>query len=210
MLCSKCGKETDASGKFCQWCGAEIAPQLKAAATTVAAAPADPEEGVQTGKPAGLGRRFLAFIVDAIFIGIIMIFATGIFGFTDSILNLCNLALGLLHGTPMAEMLGTGSLTQVLTPIFIAITVLFVIIPWIYYAVLECSRNQATLGKIALRLVVTDMQRRRITFARASLRHFAKILSVLIVFIGFIMIALTRRHQGLHDRIAGCLVFVQG
>jgi predicted amidophosphoribosyltransferase len=57
MFCPKCGKETDASGKFCQWCGADIdtVPQ-KAVIKT------EPEEEGEdvlapTGNYAGLGRR---------------------------------------------------------------------------------------------------------------------------------------------------------
>jgi uncharacterized RDD family membrane protein YckC len=200
MICAKCGKETDASGKFCQWCGAELALQQKAAGQ------ADPEEGRQPGEFAGPGRRFLAFIIDVIFIGIIMAFATVILGFTDAIVTISRIAMG----SPVTTLLGTGTLSQVLIPIGIAVAVLVVIIPWIYCAGLEASRNQATLGEIALRIVVTDMQGRRISFARATLRHFAKFLSALIVFIGFTMIALTRRKQGLHDRIAGTLVFATG
>jgi len=53
------------------------------------------------------------------------------------------------------------------------------------------------------------MQGNRITFARASLRFFGKILSVLTLFIGFIAIAFTAYKQGLHDKIAGTLVFRQ-
>jgi uncharacterized RDD family membrane protein YckC len=47
------------------------------------------------------------------------------------------------------------------------------------------------------------------TFARVTLRHFAKFVSALIIFIGFLMIGLTQKRQGLHDKIAGCLVLLQ-
>jgi uncharacterized RDD family membrane protein YckC len=68
------------------------------------------------------------------------------------------------------------------------------------------SRRQATLGKMALGLRVTDLYGRRISFARASGRHFAKIISGMILLIGYIMAAFTHRHQALHDMIAGTLV----
>jgi uncharacterized RDD family membrane protein YckC len=57
-------------------------------------------------------------------------------------------------------------------------------------------------------MVVTDWDGNRISFARATLRHFGKFISTLIIFIGFIMIGLTKKRQGLHDRIAGCLVLL--
>jgi len=59
-----------------------------------------------------------------------------------------------------------------------------------------------------MRIVVTDKEGNRISFARATLRHFAKFISTLIIFIGFIMIGLTKKRQGLHDKIAGCLVLL--
>jgi uncharacterized RDD family membrane protein YckC len=55
-------------------------------------------------------------------------------------------------------------------------------------------------------LKVTDIKGLRVSFARASGRHFAKILSTLMLFVGFVMVGLTRYKQGLHDLIAGTLV----
>jgi uncharacterized RDD family membrane protein YckC len=80
------------------------------------------------------------------------------------------------------------------------------LVNWIYEAALESSSYQATLGKMALGLKVTDLEGRRISFARATGRHFAKILSGLMFFIGFIMAGFTQRKQALHDMIAGTLV----
>jgi uncharacterized RDD family membrane protein YckC len=77
---------------------------------------------------------------------------------------------------------------------------------WLYSAILESSARGATLGKMALGLRVTDVAGRRIGFGRASGRFFAKFLSALILMIGYVMAGLTRRKQGLHDMIAGCLV----
>jgi uncharacterized RDD family membrane protein YckC len=54
---------------------------------------------------------------------------------------------------------------------------------------------------------VTDLQGRRITFARASGRFFAKIITGLIPLgIGYIMAGFTEKKQALHDMIASCLV----
>jgi uncharacterized RDD family membrane protein YckC len=77
---------------------------------------------------------------------------------------------------------------------------------WVYFAVLESSEWQATLGKRVCGLRVEDEFGNRISFARATGRYFAKILSGLILGIGFIMVAFTRRKQGLHDLLAGTLV----
>ena len=80
---------------------------------------------------------------------------------------------------------------------------------WIYYAALESSSWHATLGKKILGLKVTDLTGNRITFARASGRFFGKILSGMILGIGFLMAGFTARKQALHDILAGCLVLRQ-
>lgn len=77
---------------------------------------------------------------------------------------------------------------------------------WLYFALMESSRFQGTLGKMAVQIRVTDLQGNRITFARATGRHFAKFVSGLILLIGYIMVAFTEKKQGLHDIMAGCLV----
>ena len=59
---------------------------------------------------------------------------------------------------------------------------------------------------MALGIKVTDLNGRRIGFGKASGRFFGRILSMAIFFIGCIMIAFTEKKQGLHDKMAGCLV----
>jgi uncharacterized RDD family membrane protein YckC len=81
-----------------------------------------------------------------------------------------------------------------------------VVIDWLYFAYQESSPAQATLGKRALGIKVTDLQGNRISFARASGRYFAKILSTVTFLIGYIMAAFTARKQALHDLIADTLV----
>ena len=81
------------------------------------------------------------------------------------------------------------------------------VISWLYFAVMESSTKQASVGKMAVGLVVTDERGNRISFARATGRYFAKILSAMILLIGFIMVAFTQRKQGLHDMIASTLVW---
>ncbi|HUZ84758.1 MAG TPA: RDD family protein [Gaiellales bacterium] len=80
------------------------------------------------------------------------------------------------------------------------------VVEWVYFAGLESSSLQATLGKKALGLRVTDVAGNRISFGRASARYFAKILSALTIFVGYIMAGFTDRKRALHDMIAGTLV----
>jgi uncharacterized RDD family membrane protein YckC len=77
---------------------------------------------------------------------------------------------------------------------------------WLYFALQESSAHQATVGKRAMGIYVTDLYGRRISFGQATGRYFSKILSGLILDIGYIMVAFTEKKQGLHDMIAGTLV----
>ncbi len=77
---------------------------------------------------------------------------------------------------------------------------------WLYFALMESSSRQATLGKMLVGIMVTDLDGGRISFGRATGRHFAMILSALTCYIGFVMAAFTERKQALHDMIAGTLV----
>ena len=81
-----------------------------------------------------------------------------------------------------------------------------VLMGWIYFAAFESSSKQATPGKMALGIKVTDLNGRRIGFGKATGRYIGRILSMVILFIGCIMIAFTEKKQGLHDKMAGCLV----
>ena len=76
----------------------------------------------------------------------------------------------------------------------------------LYCSLLESSRRQATLGKIALGLKVTGLHGERIGFGRAVARFVARLLSVLTLCLGYLSIVVTKRRQGLHDLIAGTLV----
>jgi uncharacterized RDD family membrane protein YckC len=75
-----------------------------------------------------------------------------------------------------------------------------------YEVGMTASRFQATLGKLALGLRVVDRDGRRLTVGRSLGRWAAKLLSAVLLGIGFLMIAVTRRKRGLHDMIAGTLV----
>jgi uncharacterized RDD family membrane protein YckC len=131
---------------------------------------------------AGFWIRVVATIIDAIILGVVT-FPLG-------------LILGLMAGNNVSAAMTMMYITWVVD----------VLIGWLYEALLTSSSWQATLGKKALRLKVTDLDGRPISFARATGRHFAKIISGIPCAIGFIMVAFTEKKQGLHDMIAGTLV----
>ncbi len=204
MFCPKCGKETDTSGKFCQWCGADVGTPVPPRA--VVRVEETEEEGEPTvGDYAGLGRRFFAFIIDLLLLLVITTIAAAFFNLVQGIKYFYYLVF---QHAPIAELTIEGTKEAAYFPILAAFGVILVIIPWIYFAGFEASRAMATPGKTAMHIVVADKNGNRITFARATIRHFAKYISTLIIFIGFIMIGLTKKRQGLHDKAAECLVLL--
>jgi uncharacterized RDD family membrane protein YckC len=76
----------------------------------------------------------------------------------------------------------------------------------VYFIYLESSEKQATFGKQAVGIIVTDMDGNRITGGQAAGRYFGKIISALILAIGFMMAGFTDKKQALHDIMANTLV----
>ncbi|MFY9799763.1 MAG: RDD family protein [Methanoregula sp.] len=203
MFCPKCGKETDALGKFCQWCGADV---ISTPSTPIDTPEEEEVEGCDVGIYAGLGRRIVAFIVDIILILLLDVVAVAVLGLFRGLQNLYFFAV---QHASVESLTTEGTSAALFGSIVAAYGVVIIIIPWLYYAGFESSRSQATPGKLLMHIVVTDLEANKPSFARVTLRHFAKFISTLIIFLGFLMIGLTKNRQGLHDRIAGCLVLLQ-
>ena len=139
---------------------------------------------------AGFWKRFAAYILDSIITAVIGC----VIGFP----------IGLIIGLTSGGNPNAGG--QVDAMANIAGNIIGLIVGWLYWAGMEASSKQATLGKMAVGIVVTDLDGNRISFLRATGRHFAKIISALILLIGFIMAGFTEKKQALHDMMAGCLV----
>ncbi|HEV3253574.1 MAG TPA: RDD family protein [Candidatus Acidoferrales bacterium] len=197
MFCSKCGASIADGTIFCTSCG-----QLAATSPSVASAtpPVQPTWQPAGAAPAarapvayaGFWLRFVAIIIDGIVLGVV---------------------LGIPFAVVMTAMgvsfIGVSRPEEMAGP-FIGVFALFEIIifagQWLYYALMESSSWQATLGKKALGLYVTDMNGQRITFGRATGRYFGKLISGMILLIGYMMAGFTEKKQALHDIMAGCLV----
>lgn len=152
---------------------------------------------------AGFWRRFVASLIDLLILIVITGTAAAYLGLGEG----WRMLLMILRRQQV--MFDDGYVTTSLIPMPVGtfLLVVFILIPWIYFAALESSRNQATLGKMACRVVVSDLNGKQITFARATLRHFSKYISAALFFAGFLSIGYTRYHQGLHDVIAATLVW---
>jgi hypothetical protein len=81
-----------------------------------------------------------------------------------------------------------------------------VLAAWLYHASLESSEWQATLGKKAVGLAVTDCNGAGISFGKATGRHFGHLISALTLTMGYLMVAFTEKKQALHDIMAGTAI----
>ncbi len=142
---------------------------------------------------AGFWRRALAWFVDLLVLGVGSALAGVLFGILVNLLS---------HGKPLSAF--DTLFLLVLFGFFILIGA------WLYFAKCESSSRQATPGKMALGLTVTDEDNRRISFAKASLRFWAKGLSDISLCIGYALAGLTKKKQALHDILAKCLVIDAG
>lgn len=204
MFCSKCGAALAADSGFCQTCGTPVA---RPAFAGTPAAGVSPHAGVGAIAYAtnviyaGFWLRFVACLVDGLIVGI-------------AFMALFIPLFFLMGGVAMLESLPRHGGEQ-WEPAQIAAFVMWILMliglgatgKWLYFAYLESGEKQATWGKQALGVYVTDLSGNPITFGRASGRFFAKIVTGLIpLWIGFIMAGFTERRQALHDMIASTLV----
>ena len=151
------------------------------------------------------GDQFASFIIrcgagviDLVFITFICLALGAYLNFGEAL----RLLMNMIRNEPVITDAGVQVVSGIPTPVVTAFLVSFVFVPWLYFAVLESSRNQATLGKMVAGIIVTDKSMQRVTFSRATIRHFAKIVSVLLCGIGFFCILYTKKKQGFHDYIA--------
>lgn len=95
-------------------------------------------------------------------------------------------------------------------PVYEIILPFTLVIMWLYYTFQESSKHMATLGKRALRINVTDLRGKRISFLKATGRFVTKIVTGWIFGIGYLVIPFTKKHQGLYDMIVGTYVVKVG
>lgn len=160
------------------------------AGSMVSAAPLLPAHRQAPFLHAGFWRRFVAYIIDSL------------------ILAAAAIPLYLVMVLPVFFGASRGDAAGVFRALglIVAFDVVVVLGSWLYFALCESSRRQATPGKLALGLCVTDLRGRRIGFGRASGRFFGKFVSGIIFDIGYLLAGWTARKQALHDLMADCCV----
>ncbi len=145
---------------------------------------------------AGFWKRFLAFLIDKLILGAV----TGVFAIPVIAVGIAGAA------NPPDNPDDTSVLAAMLIGMVLLLALVSLVIAWLYYAFMESSARQGTLGKLALGIVVTDMQGNKVSFGRATGRYFGKILSGLVFGIGFLMAGFSQQKQALHDILSQCLV----
>jgi len=83
--------------------------------------------------------------------------------------------------------------------------ILSLFITWLYFAIQHSSTKKATFGMRALDIKITDENHDKIGFWRATGNFYLTVISALIIFISFLMIAFTSRKQGFHNLISRTL-----
>jgi uncharacterized RDD family membrane protein YckC len=209
MYCSKCGANVADGAVFCSACGqptaggaaSAAAPTPPPAATPAYALPTQASWQAPAARPAvayaGFWLRFVAIIIDAIVLGFVRWIVLLPFA--------ASMGFG-MHGIFMGRHPGRPEDFFPMIGMFFRLWVILTILNWLYFSLFESSGWQATLGKKALGLEVTDLAGRRISFGRATGRFFGKYISAIILFIGFMMAGFTEKKQALHDILAGTLV----
>jgi uncharacterized RDD family membrane protein YckC len=148
---------------------------------------------------AGFWRRVLAWLIDSI-----LLFAVQ--------LALTAGVLLIVPPSDLPQFLNSPLLIPQSSPWLLDLEVLLLVYPvlgaitWAYYAIMESSPAQGTVGKIALGLTVTNTRGDPVGFLRASFRYWFRTFSTLILMVGWLMVAFTPRKQALHDMLAGTFV----
>jgi uncharacterized RDD family membrane protein YckC len=204
MYCSRCGAAVADGVAFCGACGQSMGAASATQTQVGVLPPPPPQAQAAAGTPvlyAGFWLRVVAAIIDGFILGIPLV-AIGFALFASTIP-----ALTRMQGEPPMVVLAA------FMPRLIVIGIIYIVGTWLYWAGMESTEWQATLGKKALGLYVTDMEGRRASFGKTSARFwagrgigFVPSLGGLYFIISCIMAGLTEKKQALHDIISNCLV----
>lgn len=147
---------------------------------------------------AGFWLRFVAVIIDGLLLGAVQFIAI------MPILGIMGIGLPTdIQDLDSSD--GINMVGQMMAMAGVA-QVVFLVIQTLYFSLMESSKYQASIGKIVLGLKVTDVNGSPLDFTKALVRNLCKIISSMILLIGYLMAAFTEKKQALHDMIASTLV----
>ena len=143
---------------------------------------------------AGFWRRAAALFIDSMLVGVAY--------YAIVIVGMLVIGIGGMGGLENIDSLGGGAIGGFLAVIYLA----YPLVSGLYYIGMESSGTQATLGKMAVGIKVTDADGRRLGRGRALGRWVSHLLCYMTLYIGYIMAGFTERKRGLHDMVASTLV----
>lgn len=150
---------------------------------------------------AGFWLRFVAVIIDGIILGVVqwlvILPILGVMGI--------GMASGIQNMEPGNEAQAMSMVAGMMAMMGVA-QIFFFALQTLYYSIMESSKLQATVGKLVIGIKVTNAEGAKLDFGKAFVRNLCKIISSVILFIGYLMAAFTEKKQALHDIIAGTLV----
>ena len=141
---------------------------------------------------AGFWLRSFALLIDAVILAVVG--------------GLIGAMYGAIYGAYLSSHASSAQIAELVAARFLPIQIISTVVGWLYMALFESSDRQATPGKMALGIEVCDLDGNRIGFWHATGRYLGKIVSGLILLIGYFMAGFTEKKQALHDIMAGCLV----
>ena len=183
VICPNCGKNTP-EGKFCEHCGASV--QTTQTFQQPVAAPINVPQPTG-GRHAGFWIRLGAYLIDLIILMVVAVIIGAV--------------LGISIFTGSSNYYSSGASEGFLVLFYL----IFIIIIWLYFSIQESSPAQATLGKRAVNVKVTDLEGNRIGFGKATVRTIVRFIP-LIGPLGCLAIGFSDNKQGLHDWAAGTYV----
>jgi len=226
MFCSKCGANVSEGAAFCPQCGQLVAaapvavapppPSIPLSAAIPPPPPPPPQSYAPSYAPPQYPQQYATPSPQVAYAGFwLRVVAAIIDGFVLSIPFI--ILFFLLFASALPELIRNQGDPTVLVftflPRIMLLGVIYIIGAWLYWAKMESSSWQATLGKKALGLYVTDLAGRPVNFGKASGRYWAgrglsivPYLGGLYFLIDCICAGVTERKQAIHDMIAGCLV----
>jgi uncharacterized RDD family membrane protein YckC len=189
MHCSSCGAKIAEEEFVCTKCG--YLEHIAVIAKLKTAKP-EPEELEQNRSYAGFWKRCRALILDYLILLLSVVLIAAIIG---------------------GVILGMSAITKhevdfdVIQAFAVGFGIVFAVaLSWAYFTGFESSKYRATIGKKMMGLLVVDKKGKQISFWRANIRYWGKIISILIAFAGFWMIGFTKKKRTLHDLLAGTMV----
>ncbi|HET9048927.1 MAG TPA: RDD family protein [Chiayiivirga sp.] len=148
---------------------------------------------------AGFLRRWAALFLDQLILGVAFY----------AVFFVVILVTGLFSELVTAQSGKADDISPAIVVVYLGMFALYYVMAGAYFGMMESSRHQATVGKMALGIKVVDAQGRRLSLVHALGRWVAAALSYLTLYIGFLMATFSHDKRALHDMLAGTQVVDQ-